>query len=249
MCVATAFRRKTGGQGLDWSSRIKLLNSKPPNLALLVIPALSTVHNVHSASSAPDVLFLGTHFSNLVMPLGSIMGSAVRSSVLTLEADRLVDKKVAHARVAGGKHGETNDDTCMNVSPRAFLIAISQMTDQEGSTQRGSCGAVVGVGRWCELYVVGLSASPRRGWREPIFWTLSGGPSITYQLAPRSREFGLIRDVAPDMDSAGGRELTGTGRIIALVGCIRITLVANILNWFLSGDRSVREKCAEVGSF
>jgi hypothetical protein len=84
-----------------------------------------------------------------------LLGSIVRSSVLTLEADGLVDEQVTCDRVAGSEHGEANDNAWMDVSLSSIAARLPIMTNLVESTQRGSCEVVEGVARRCGLRMIG----------------------------------------------------------------------------------------------
>lgn len=85
----------------------------------------------HCTSPPGQPCFASANFPDrndaLVVLLGR--GSVVRSSVLTLEANGLVDEQVASDRVAGSEDREANDNTWTNVS---FFnaVEITEVHDQ-----------------------------------------------------------------------------------------------------------------------
>lgn len=71
--------------------------------------------------------------------ISTVVSGSIRSTVLTLEADSLVGEEVADARVAGGGDGETNDNTCVHVSP-----SLSSNTSPDSTrTERPQLGGNV----------------------------------------------------------------------------------------------------------
>lgn len=76
-----------------------------------------------------------------------LLGSGVRSSVLALEADGLVDEQVASDRVAGSEDGEANDNTWTYVS---LCNAASTTNDHDEPRGINSAGILRSRRRRCE---------------------------------------------------------------------------------------------------
>jgi hypothetical protein len=89
-----------------------------------------------------------------------VLGSAVRSSVLALEADRLVDEQVTCDRVAGSEDSEANDNTWRFVSPCNAAETINVHDEPRGinsagilRSRRRRCETVWAMNdRLCQLY-------------------------------------------------------------------------------------------------
>lgn len=81
--------------------------------------------------------FFLPHQISVVLP-GSGGGGGIRSAVLALKTDGLVDEQVSCDRVASSRNGEGNDNTFALVSLCNPKYVLPIVTNREATAQRGS---------------------------------------------------------------------------------------------------------------
>lgn len=163
----------------------------------------------------------------------------IRSTVLSLEADGLVDHQVARARVDGSGDGESNDDACDNDEYGSSKHEAGRTAAAyRGAAARGGSASGGGdAAKRCALWFDGVCVSlhvlhdPVHSSSLMLSSGLSSPNGLTYQTAPPSAHLGLALTQSIKTDARNLPALTGIGRIMRAVGRnIRRDRVANILN-------------------